>query len=45
MIEPRWDDPDRRYYSEQGLQLGVYSFDNLYRSLFLRASEVHAQGT
>ncbi|MPZ44648.1 MAG: hypothetical protein GEV05_14840 [Betaproteobacteria bacterium] len=44
VIEPRWDDPDRRYYIEQGLQLGVHIFDNLYRSLFLRSSEVHAQG-
>jgi pyrroloquinoline-quinone synthase len=45
VIEPRWDDLERRYYIDQGLQLGVYIFDNLYRSLFLRSEDAHMQGT
>ena len=42
VIEPRWENPQRRYFIEQGLQLGVYVFDNLYRSLFLNTSESRA---
>ncbi|MCO5171232.1 MAG: iron-containing redox enzyme family protein [Planctomycetes bacterium] len=37
VIEPRWDDPARRYYVEQGLELGAYIFDRLYRDLHRRA--------
>lgn len=33
IVEPRWDDPARRYYVEQGLELGAYVFDRLYRDL------------
>lgn len=35
VIEPGWDDPARRYYIEQGLELGAYVFDRLYRDLSL----------
>jgi pyrroloquinoline-quinone synthase len=34
VIEPRWDDPARRYFIEQGLDLGAYAFDRLYRDLY-----------
>src|SRR5438445_11819180 len=27
VVEPRWDDPARRYFIEQGLELGAYTFD------------------
>ncbi len=33
VIEPQWDDPPRRYFIEQGLELGAYIFDRLYRDL------------
>lgn len=38
VIEPRWSDPARRYFIEQGLELGAYVFDRLYRDLWARAS-------
>ena len=34
VIEPRWDNPERRYYVEQGLELGAYAFDRLYRDSY-----------
>lgn len=34
VIEPYWDDDRRRYFIEQGLDLGAYIFDRLYRDLF-----------
>src|SRR4051812_48486649 len=34
VIEPHWDNPDRRYFIEQGLELGAYAFDRLYRDLY-----------
>src|SRR5262245_35571893 len=34
VIEPQWHDPKRRYYIEQGLSLGAYIFDRLYRDLY-----------
>jgi len=37
VVEPAWGDPPRRYYIEQGLELGAYIFDRLYRDL-------HAKG-
>lgn len=37
VVEPRWNDGARRYYIEQGLELGAYIFDRLYRDL-------HAKG-
>jgi len=38
VIEPAWDDPRRRYLLEQGLELGAYIFDRLYRDLHLHSS-------
>jgi pyrroloquinoline-quinone synthase len=34
VVEPRWDDRRGRYCIEQGLGLGVYVFDRLYRDLY-----------
>src|SRR2546421_6416948 len=33
VIEPSWNDQARRYFIEQGLELGAYVFDRLYRDL------------
>lgn len=33
VIEPAWDDERKRYFIEQGLGLGAYIFDRLYRDL------------
>lgn len=33
VIEPQWHDPQRRYLIMQGLELGAYIFDRLYRDL------------
>ena len=33
MIEPAFDDPNRRAAIERGLRLGAYAFDRLYRDL------------
>ncbi len=33
VIEPGWEDARKRYYIEQGLELGIYIFDRLYRDL------------
>jgi pyrroloquinoline-quinone synthase len=37
VIEPRFADPQRRYFIEQGLDLGAYIFDRLYRDLYRMA--------
>jgi pyrroloquinoline-quinone synthase len=34
VVEPHWDEPRRRYFIEQGLELGAYVFDRLYRDLY-----------
>jgi pyrroloquinoline-quinone synthase len=34
VIEPAWDIPARRYFIQQGLELGAYAFDRLYYDLF-----------
>jgi pyrroloquinoline-quinone synthase len=34
VIEPSWEDRPRRYFIEQGLELGAYAFDRLYRDLY-----------
>ena len=34
VIEPLWDDTARRYFIEQGLELGAYAFDRLYSDLY-----------
>jgi pyrroloquinoline-quinone synthase len=33
VIEPKWDDAARRYFIQQGLELGAYIFDRLYRDM------------
>lgn len=43
VVEPRWADPQRRYFIEQGLELGAYAFDRLYRDL-LRAGRTPPPG-
>jgi len=40
VVEPRWDDPQRRYFIEQGLELGAYAFDRLYRDMYVTAQSV-----
>jgi pyrroloquinoline-quinone synthase len=34
VIEPDWDDARKRYHIEQGLELGAYIFDRLYRDMY-----------
>jgi pyrroloquinoline-quinone synthase len=34
VIEPLWADDRRRHYIDQGLQLGAYIFDRLYRDMY-----------
>lgn len=34
VIEPLWSDPSRRYFIEQGLNLGAYIFNRLYLDLY-----------
>jgi len=36
VVEPLWGDATKRYFIEQGLELGVYVFDRLYRDLHAR---------
>ena len=40
VVEPRWNNGARRYYIEQGLELGAYIFDRLYRDLFAKGMDV-----
>jgi pyrroloquinoline-quinone synthase len=35
VLEPLWDNGVRRYFIEQGLELGAHAFDRLYRELHL----------
>jgi pyrroloquinoline-quinone synthase len=39
VIEPKWDEPGRRYFIEQGLELGAYAFDRLYSDLYTMSRE------
>jgi pyrroloquinoline-quinone synthase len=39
VIEPAWDDERRRYFIEQGLELGGYIFDRLYRDMYAAGRE------
>jgi pyrroloquinoline-quinone synthase len=39
VIEPLWSDERRRYYIEQGLELGAYIFDRLYRDMHAAGRE------
>jgi pyrroloquinoline-quinone synthase len=34
VIEPSWDEPARRYFIDQGLELGAFVFDRLYSDLY-----------
>lgn len=34
VIESKWEEPGRRYFIEQGLELGAYAFDRLYSDLY-----------
>jgi pyrroloquinoline-quinone synthase len=38
VIEPLWGNRTRRYYILQGLELGAYIFDRLYRDLYAAAA-------
>jgi len=44
VLEPVWDDASRKYFIEQGLQLGAYAFDRLYRDLHASAKRAMANG-
>ncbi|MCF8462662.1 MAG: iron-containing redox enzyme family protein [Rickettsiaceae bacterium] len=33
VVEKHWDDPKRQYFIKQGLELGAYIFDQLYKNL------------
>lgn len=39
VVEPLWDDERRRYHIGQGLELGAYVFDRLYRDLYAAGRE------
>lgn len=43
VIEPHWDEPPRRYFIEQGLELGAYAFDRLYSDLYV-LGQANGQG-
>ncbi len=47
VVEPGWADGSRRYFVEQGLELGAYVFDRLYRDLLAegrtRTPEYHGR--
>jgi pyrroloquinoline-quinone synthase len=43
VIEPSWDDERRRYFVEQGLELGAYIFDRLYRDLYAAGRQEAAE--
>jgi pyrroloquinoline-quinone synthase len=40
VVEPRWDDPTRRHFIVQGLEMGAYIFDRLYRDMYEGARSV-----
>jgi pyrroloquinoline-quinone synthase len=42
LIESAWKGRRRRYYIEQGLEMGAYVFDRLYRDLWSMAGEVRS---
>jgi pyrroloquinoline-quinone synthase len=43
VVEPQWNDPSRRYLIIQGLELGAYIFDRLYRDLFEKSRHAHSE--
>ncbi len=36
IIEKNWENPQRQYYIKQGIEMGIYIFDRLYRDLNLK---------
>ena len=44
VIEPSWDDQARRYFIEQGLELGAYVFDRLYWDLHALSKQPNTPG-
>ena len=40
VIEPLWADKARRYFIEEGLELGAYIFDRLYRDMLLEIPSI-----
>ncbi|MBY0528214.1 MAG: iron-containing redox enzyme family protein [Gemmataceae bacterium] len=42
VVEPAWNNPARRYFVEQGLELGAYVFDRLYHDLYAAAQRPEA---
>ena len=38
LVEPLWKNKNQRYYIDQGLQLGAYVFDRLYRDIFYKVT-------
>jgi pyrroloquinoline-quinone synthase len=44
VVEEPWQQPARRYFVEQGLQLGAYIFDRLYRDLHATGQKEVASG-
>ena len=45
VVEPLWDDSRRRYFIEEGLELGAYIFDRLYRDMLLPVPPISAPAT
>ena len=43
VIEPAWHNPGRRYFIQQGLELGAHAFDRLYSELCLLATSTKAR--
>jgi pyrroloquinoline-quinone synthase len=39
VVEPVWADDRRRYFIEQGLDLGAYVFDRLYRDMYVAGQD------
>ena len=44
VIEPLWPEKQKRYYIQQGLDLGVYIFDRLYRDMLEEAEKTNNPG-
>lgn len=42
VVEPRWDDSARRHFIVQGLEMGAYIFDRLYRDMYEAGWDVAA---
>ena len=40
VVESKWSDAKRRYFIVQGLELGAYIFDRLYRDLLAKSLQL-----